>query len=123
MIRKQAVNKSSKELLNLQQKVTITGLGSQAFAKCASALDQLVNVLRNATPSDALPTESLVYEGYSTITFQNRFLLPFHSSSKPTANFIQGIFLNANMCPIYDLWRLPEASMTMASSRNMTHKL
>jgi hypothetical protein len=117
---KQSDKKNSNDLLSLQQKVTITGLGSQAFAKSASAIDCLINVLYNSTsPLETTPLDMTVYEGHPTVTFQNKYVFWFRQdlfSCEFYADILAGakMFLVCNRCP------LAVASMNLTSSRSTT---
>lgn len=71
--RKQNAKKTTKDLLNLKQMITITGLGSPSFAKNISRLDKLMNVLYNSSGStEIVPLEIVAYEGHPTVHAQNR---------------------------------------------------
>jgi hypothetical protein len=63
----------------MQQRLTITGLGSQAFEKCTAKLDELMNLLHDNTGSlDIQPLDGVMYESHPTITAQNRFFKFLH---------------------------------------------
>ena len=71
--RKQNAKKSTRDLLNLKQMITITGLGSPSFAKNISRLNELMNVLYNLTGSTEItPLKIVAYEGHPTVHVQNR---------------------------------------------------
>ena len=73
LYRKQNAKKSTRDLLNLKQMITITGLGSPSFAKNIARLDEIMNVLYNSTGSvEVAPLEIVAYEGHPTVHAQNR---------------------------------------------------
>lgn len=65
--------RNARDMLNLKQKVTLTGLGSKVFEQNVATMESIATKFIRAIDSDAiLPMEDVLFEGHATIHAENR---------------------------------------------------